>query len=183
MIDRIFSKDSWRRAKATFLLCVIITAVGFIIPEEAVIPVEGAQFSDWNKNTYWYEPWGRSGVHKGIDIFGSKGTRLLSATPGIVLYTGDVSLGGNVVVILGPKWRIHYYAHLESIRTRPFSVHGSGDFIGTVGDSGNAVGKQAHLHYSVVSLLPLPWRIDASNQGWKKMFYLDPGVLLGDTRK
>jgi hypothetical protein len=43
-----------------------------------------------------------------------------------------------------------------------------------VGDSGNAKGKPTHLHYSIVTLVPHPWRIDGSPQGWKKMFYLDP---------
>jgi len=42
--------------------------------------------------------------------------------------------------------------------------------------SGNAVGKQPHLHFSVMSLIPLPWRMDDSPQGHKKAFYLDPVV-------
>jgi hypothetical protein len=40
------------------------------------------------------------------------------------------------------------------------------------------LGKPAHLHYSVVSLIPLPWRMDTSTQGWKKIFFLDPDDLL-----
>ena len=86
--------------------------------------------------------------------------------------------GGKVVVALGPKWRIHYYAHLHSVEVYPGQPLLTGSVLGSVGDSGNARGKPAHLHYSIVSLLPLPWRADDSTQGWKKMFYLDPNQLL-----
>ncbi|HEB59025.1 MAG TPA: M23 family peptidase, partial [Gammaproteobacteria bacterium] len=33
-------------------------------------------------------------------------------------------------------------------------------------------------HYSILTLIPYPWRWDASPQGWKKMFYLDPSIRL-----
>jgi murein DD-endopeptidase MepM/ murein hydrolase activator NlpD len=82
--------------------------------------------------------------------------------------------GGNVAIVLGPKWRFHYYAHLKDINTSTFHFVKAGSEIGTVGTTGNAAGKPPHLHYSVSSLLPLPWRIDGAKQGWKKMFYLNP---------
>jgi hypothetical protein len=47
-----------------------------------------------------------------------------------------------------------------------------------VGDTGNARGKPPHQHYAVLSVIPYPWRIDGATQGWKKMFYLDPGEIL-----
>ena len=40
-----------------------------VLPEWPQIPVAGASARDWNPRTFWFEPWGRSGVHKGIDIF------------------------------------------------------------------------------------------------------------------
>ena len=53
-----------------------------------------------------------------------------------------------------------------------------GDRIGLVGDSGNASGKQSHLHYVILSAIPYPWLADTDTQGWKKMFYLDPNEKL-----
>ena len=142
------------------------------------IPVESASKQDWNTDTFWYEPWGKSGVHKGIDIFAAKGAKLNSATHGLVVYRGEISLGGKVILILGPGWKLHYYAHLDSSVVDLFDIVSSGETIGTVGDSGNAKGKQPHLHYSIMTLVPYIWRIDSTTQGWKKMFYLDPGKLL-----
>jgi murein DD-endopeptidase MepM/ murein hydrolase activator NlpD len=153
---------------------VIILALGLCIPQRGVIPVQNATANDWNKLSYWREPWGQSGVHKGIDIFANKGTPVLASTSGLVIYTGNIKLGGNVVAVLGPKWRIYYYAHLDSINAKNFDWASRGDFIGKVGDSGNAKGKPTHLHYSVMSLIPYPWRISWQKQGYKKVFYMNP---------
>ena len=160
---------------ATALL--VLLGIGFVIPEDAQIPVAEASVKDWNPKSFWYEPWGASGVHKGIDVFAPQGKNVISAVPGIVLYQGQLGIGGNVVAVLGPKWRIHYYAHLASADPAPFFL-GRGEKLGLVGTSGNAAGKPPHLHYSVLSLIPLPWRFSSATQGWKKMFFLDPGALL-----
>jgi murein DD-endopeptidase MepM/ murein hydrolase activator NlpD len=152
--------------------------VGFLLPEKIVMPVTGATVNDWNKDTFWYEPWGSSGVHKGIDIFANKGTDLVSTTAGIIVFEGDLSKGGKVVIVLGPKWRLHYYAHLESIVIDRFEFVSANQKIGTVGDTGNAKGKPPHVHYSIVTLLPYFWKITTESQGWKKMFFLDPGAFI-----
>jgi len=166
------------KTKVAFILLLAVIILGFAIPEHRSIPVKGATNKDWNHGTFWHEPWGRSGVHKGIDIFSSKGTPAMSSTAGIVLYKGEIHMGGKIVVILGPKWRLHYYAHLDSQNATIGSVVRASEVIGTVGDSGNAKGKTPHLHYSIVSLLPYIWNWDLSSQGWKKMFYLNPSKQL-----
>lgn len=158
----------------TFKFLAVILALGLCIPGRGVIPVQNATAKDWNSQSFWYSPWGKSGVHKGIDIFAKKGTPVLSATSGLVIYTGNLSMGGNVVGILGPKWRVHYYAHLAKIDTQSFNWVSLGEAIGAVGDTGNAVGKPPHLHYSTVSLIPYPWRYSTEIQGWRKMFFMNP---------
>ncbi len=75
-------------------------------------------------------------------------------------------------MILGPKWRIHYYAHLREIKTGFLNFVSQNKVIGTVGKTGNAKNKPSHLHYSVMSLTPHPWDWDNSKQGWKKLFLL-----------
>lgn len=160
------------------LIILFILMIGFILPQNFVIPVEGAKKGDWNENSFWYYPWGKSVTHKGIDIFAKEGTKVVSSTPGIVLFKGSAGRGGKVVLVLGPKWRLHYYAHLQEINTGLFSIIKKGRTIGTVGKTGNAKTTPPHLHYAIVTIIPYPWRIDNSIQGLKKMFYLDPTPYL-----
>src|SRR3989344_3701505 len=108
---------------------VAVVVAGLLLPERIQIPVAGASAKDWNSKSFWFEPWGSSGVHKGIDIFGKTGTPVLSTTDGVVLFTGEIAKGGKVVLVLGPRWRLHYFAHLDSIRTGAFSFVASGDAI------------------------------------------------------
>ena len=106
----------------TISVIAAIVVIGMLLPQNLKMPVVGASNNDYNHETFWYEGWGTSIVHKGVDVFAKKGTRINSATWGLVLTTAERGKGGKFVVILGPKWRLHYYAHLDEIRTSPFSL-------------------------------------------------------------
>lgn len=162
------------RKKLLVFIVLLFVFLPLVFPGTLIIPVKNASKNDWNKDTFWYEPWGASGVHKGIDIFAETSTDVISPAPSLVLYTGEISMGGKVVIALGAKWRLHYFAHLDQINTHIGDFLVMGDKIGTVGNSGNARDKQPHLHYSYITLLPYVWKIDSSTQGWKKAFYLNP---------
>lgn len=164
------------------LIALLVIAGGFALPERLVIPVKGATQADWNHNTFWFHPWGRSGVHKGIDIFAREGTPVLSACSGIVVLSGYDPVGGNVVSVLGPKWRFHYYAHLKSSKVRFGRFVSKGEEIGEVGATGNAAGKPPHLHYSIVTQVPYVWRYKKERFGFERMFYLNPHEKLLQVR-
>lgn len=170
--------ETGKKVKISAVFVFVLLFVGFLLPERLTIPVRGASEKDWNHQTYWYEPWGSSGVHKGIDIFAPPGTPVVSSTYGMVIFKGNIQKGGNVVVLLGPKWRVHYYAHLNEINESLGLFAGTAEIIGRVGNSGNAKDKPAHLHYTILTLLPYLWRVDTSTQGWKKMFFLNPSKML-----
>ena len=91
---------------------------------------------------------GRS--HEGIDIFAPRNTPVQSTTQGIVSKVGENTLGGRVVVVVGPGGAGHYYAHLEDYADiAPNDWVNQGDVIGYVGDSGNAKGTPPHVHYGI----------------------------------
>ena len=156
------------------LVFVAIIVIGLLIPQNLKMPVVGADDNSYNHETFWYEGWGSSIVHKGIDVFAKKGTSVHSATWGIVIMATEYGKGGKFVLILGPKWRLHYYAHLDEIKTKRFAFVTHDTEIGTVGNTGNAINTPAHLHYGIGTLVLYPWRIDRAPLGWQKMFYLNP---------
>jgi murein DD-endopeptidase MepM/ murein hydrolase activator NlpD len=120
-------------------------------PTQLSVPVEGVSPSQL------VDTWGgpRSGGrhHKGIDIFGKRGQNIRSTTDGVVVFVGELSLGGRTVWVLGPGGKWHYYAHLEKYgNVRPGQWIRAGHLVGMVGDSGNAKGTPPHLHYGIYLL-------------------------------
>jgi len=161
-----------------YIWLFVVISIIYLLPESADIPVKNATTKDWNQYSYWFHPWGKSGVHKGIDIFAKQGTPVLAAVSGLVIFTGNIDMGGNIVAMLGPKWRIHYFAHLSEAGTHVLAWMDKGEQIGRVGYTGNAAGKPPHLHYSILSLVPNPAEITTETQGWKRMFYVNPSAVL-----
>lgn len=136
------------------------------LPEVIIMPVRNADRNSYDQHAFGSPRVGHP--HRGVDIFARKGTPVLSATTGIVVYTGILSLGGNVVVVLSPTLKFHYYAHLDEIQTSTLQFVSSGEQIGTVGKTGNAKNTPAHLHYSISYFSPF-------------LYYLDPVSLLNDS--
>ncbi len=159
-----------------WIVCFILTVIGYCLPDPATIPVSGASSSDWNPQSFWFYPWGKSGTHKGIDIFATENTDVISDGYGVVTFAGELSAGGKVVLVLGPRWQMHYYAHLSQQHVHEGMLVKTGQLLGEVGTTGNAAGKDPHLHYSVKSILPRPWLIRFDEQGYLRMFYLDPAT-------
>jgi len=171
---RLFRLSTPYRQHRFWLLLLGVLIVGYLLPDPAAIPVRDATRADWNKDSFWFYPWGKSGTHKGIDIFAPEGRDVLSDGYGIVTFAGELSLGGKVVLVLGPKWKMHYYAHLSEQAVFAGQPVRTGQVLGKVGTTGNAAGKPPHLHYSIKSIFPLPWLLRFDEQGYMRMFYLDP---------
>jgi peptidoglycan LD-endopeptidase LytH len=170
----------FKRIKNILLAVLLILVIGLIIPQQFSMPVTGAAKNSYNQNSFWFYPWDISGTHKGVDIFARQGTSVAASVSGLVINTGTITKGGNIILILGPKWRLHYYAHLKEVKTSRFSWVNRGDIVGLVGTTGNAIGKAPHLHYSIYSVLPYFWRINSGHLGWKKMFFLNPIEYLNE---
>lgn len=154
MVDR--TPPSKRKIFLLVLACIALLPL--LIPERAVIPVQKATSKDWNRQSFWHGPWGASGVHKGIDIFAPTGRPVVAPVHGIVIFKGQLKLGGKVVAVLGPKWRMHYFAHLNAADVHVLQLLRKGEVLGEVGTTGNAAGKAPHLHYAILSPWPRIWK-------------------------
>lgn len=161
-----------------FLPLLLLIIAGYLVPERYTLPVADMNAGSFNHQSFWYYPWGASVRHKGVDIFAEKGKNVYTATSGIVLSATEHSRGGKMVLILGPKWHIHHYLHLDTIIASPGTYVLRGSLIGKVGNSGNAAGKPSHLHYAITTPLPYLWQADRGIQGWKKIWYIDPTPYL-----
>jgi peptidoglycan LD-endopeptidase LytH len=89
--------------------------------------------------------------HKGIDIFAHRGTQIVAVTDGIISYIGDQPKGGHCLWLTTENGASFYYAHLD--RWAPGIYEGmevqSGDLLGFVGNTGNAITTPPHLHFGV----------------------------------
>jgi murein DD-endopeptidase MepM/ murein hydrolase activator NlpD len=100
------------------------------------------------------DSWGfpRSGgrKHKGTDLMSPRGTPLVAVANGTVRL-GYNSLGGNTVWVYADYGIGFFYAHLDTFA--PGLESGDrvtiGQFIGTVGDTGNAAPGAYHLHFGI----------------------------------
>jgi murein DD-endopeptidase MepM/ murein hydrolase activator NlpD len=89
-------------------------------------------------------------AHRGVDIFAARGTPVFAAADGWVLRVETTRVGGNVVwqQPLFGNMRL-YYAHLDEQWVEIGDFVRSGDTLGTVGNTGNAVTTPPHLHFGV----------------------------------
>lgn len=91
-----------------------------------------------------------SSTHRGTDIFAPAGTPVLAVDNGN-MRAAQEARGGNAVYLRATDGVVYYYAHLqEYVGIYPRAVH-VGDVIGLVGTSGNAIGKEPHVHFEIHS--------------------------------
>ena len=102
-------------------------------------------------NSRYFNDWGfpRSGgrFHQGNDLFAPRGTEVLAPVSGFVELKSGV-VGGLQFWLTGDDGRTYIGTHLDG-----FALAGAvsaGAVIGYVGDSGNAVGSDPHLHFEIL---------------------------------
>lgn len=93
-----------------------------------------------------YGPAANGQRNDGINISAAKGTQLVAAAGGEVVYAGSELAGfGNLVLIRHPGGWVTAYAHADSILVNEGDLVKQGQAIATVGSTGNAPGPQVHF--------------------------------------
>ncbi|HYR62959.1 MAG TPA: M23 family metallopeptidase [Actinomycetota bacterium] len=90
-------------------------------------------------------------LHQGTDIFADFGTPIVASGAGKVTQRDDAAAGGLEMWVAGDDGVNYYYAHLLSFSDAA-TVGGSvaaGTVLGYVGNTGDAVGGPAHLHFEI----------------------------------
>ena len=90
---------------------------------------------------------GAGRMHSGQDMAGPRGTPILAAGDGIVIFAGRQSGYGNVVKIRHSFGYETVYAHLNDYKVKTGDSVGRGDVIGGMGNTGRSTGT--HLHYEI----------------------------------
>lgn len=84
--------------------------------------------------------------HKGIDIGGRVGDKVVASAAGVVSYAGWQKGYGRIIIIRHGEMQSRY-AHLNEIAVKADQPVRQGQYIGQVGTSGNASGP--HLHFEI----------------------------------
>lgn len=103
--------------------------------------------------------------HQGTDIFAERGTPVLASGDGVLSrVTTTGRLGGTSLRLTTANGSFFYYAHLDRFAVGIANGHRvkTGDVLGFVGNTGNAVGTPPHVHYEIhprggAAMPPVPY--------------------------
>ncbi len=102
-------------------------------------PVQGPVLSGFG-------PKGQGVNNDGVNIGAPKGSPVVAAANGIVVYAGNEMKGfGNMILIRHENGWVTAYAHLDRVLVAKDAVVAEGDMIGTVGKTGNIASPQLHF--------------------------------------
>jgi hypothetical protein len=117
---------------------------------ELPIPVLGVELSDLTKN-FGDPRGGGTRTHQGLDIMAKDDTPILSPTDAVIVRTGNGVNSGLYIRTANPGGENFVYMHLSAIASgiENGDFVKRGEIIGFVGNTGNASGGPAHLHFEL----------------------------------
>ena len=97
--------------------------------------------------------------HLGYDLSVTKNTPVEAANSGAVVFTGDLGIYGNTVIVDHGLGLFTLYSHLSAIDVKVGDAVARRQILGKTGETGLAAGD--HLHFGVyldgVAVLPVEW--------------------------
>lgn len=140
--------DYWRRGSE---YSTQIQALGDVAVSSIPIPVLlGVELNQLTSN-FGDPRGGGTRTHEGLDIMAPAGTPIVSPTDAVVINTGDGPDSGLFVRTANPGGEQFVYMHLKEIgKGIQNGVQVKRDqVLGYVGNTGNASGGAAHLHFEI----------------------------------
>ncbi len=106
-----------------------------------------------------YNGTGYNYYHSGLDFYGGTGTKITAPAKGRVVFTGEMTVRGNLT-ILDHGWGVYTaYFHQSEIDVKVGDIVEPGQTIGLIGATGRVTGP--HLHWEVwvggVPVNPMEW--------------------------
>lgn len=138
------------------------------------IPVQGVSANELS-DTFNDQRGGGARVHEAIDIMAPKGTSVIAAAPGRIERLFQSDAGGNTIYVRSQDSKmIYYYAHLDQYADglNEGEQVKRGQFLGTVGSTGNANIDAPHLHFAVMRTTP-------AAKWWEPATAVNPYPMLG----
>lgn len=96
----------------------------------------------------WGAPRGGGRRHLGTDVMAARGTPVVAPVGGRVR-TVSGPVGGLAFYLTGDDGHTYYGAHLDRLTVDSGARVAAGAQVGSVGDTGNAKGGPAHLHFEI----------------------------------
>lgn len=98
-------------------------------------------------------------LHMGLDLASTANAPIPAANDGIVIFTGDLGIYGNVIIIDHGLGIQTLYSHLSKITVKEGNTIKKGDLIGHTGMTGLAGGDHLHFGFLVggVQVNPVDW--------------------------
>lgn len=139
-------------------------AIADLADSDLAIPVAGVQAHALVDSFRFKRSRGRP--HHAIDILEPIGTPVVAVTDGVIVAVRQNRLGGKVIEQMDETGCVgFYYAHLDDYAPglEKGTLVTKGTLLGFVGDTGNAKGGPAHLHFAAYHLADQPGKF-----AWKK---------------
>ncbi len=150
MVSAPVARAQWGGYSRNSAYSTQIAALGDTAAVSLPVPILlGVVVTDLDEN--FGDPRSDGRLHQGLDIMAPHGTPIGSPTAAVVTGVGNGSSSGLYVRTANPGGETFVYMHLSQVATgiARGTILARGDILGFVGNTGNASGGAAHLHFEI----------------------------------